>query len=60
MSFSLEKLVKNLPDNDFKYLTGKFSSKHIELLKLKDAYPYDSMDNFRRFGKKKFPEKKCF
>ena len=60
MSFSLEKLVKNLPDNDFKYLTGKFSSKHLELLKLKDAYPYDSMDNFRRFGKKNSLKKNVF
>ena len=60
MSFNLEKLVKNLPDNDFKYLTGKFGSKHLELLKLKDAYPYDSMDSFKRFGEKELPDKKCF
>ena len=41
MNSSLEKLVKNLSDNDFKYLTEEFSSKNLELLKQKDAYPYD-------------------
>ena len=37
---NLEKLVKNLSDNDFKYLTQEFGSKNLELLKRKDAYPY--------------------
>ena len=30
---SLEKLVKNLSENDFKYLTQEFGSKNLELLK---------------------------
>ena len=33
MNFSLEKLVKNLSDNDFKYLTEEFGPKKLELLK---------------------------
>ena len=33
MKFSLEKLVKNLSDNDFKYLTEEFGPKKLELLK---------------------------
>ena len=33
MSSSLNKLVKNLPDDDFKYLTEEFGFKHLELLK---------------------------
>ena len=41
MSSSLEKLVKNLSDSDFKYLTQEFGSKNLELLKQKDAYPYE-------------------
>ena len=41
---SLEKLVKKLADNDFKYLTQKFRTR-----KKKDAYPYEYMDNFERF-----------
>ena len=37
MNFSFEKLVKNLLDNDFKYLTEEFGSKNLELLKQKGA-----------------------
>ena len=33
MNSSLEKLVKNLSDDDFKYLTEEFGSKNLELLK---------------------------
>ena len=39
MNSSLEKLVKNLAEYDFKYLTLEFGSKNLELLKQKDAYP---------------------
>ena len=60
MSSSLEKLVKHLSDDDFKYLTKEFSSKTLELLKQKDAYPYEYMDSFKRFNEKKLPDKKCF
>ena len=46
MNSNLEKLVKNLSDNDFKYLTQEFGSKNLELLKQKDAYPYEYIDSF--------------
>ena len=46
MNFSLENLIKNLTDNDFKYLSEESGSKNLELLKQKDAYPYESMDSF--------------
>ena len=35
MNSSIEKLIKNLSDNDFKYLTEEFGSKNLELLKQK-------------------------
>ena len=54
------KNLKNLPDNDFKYLTKEFGSKNLELLKQKGAYPYEYMESFKRFGEKKLPDKKCF
>ena len=60
MNSSLEKLVKNLSDNDFKYLTEEFGSKNLELLKQKDAYPYEYMGSFKRFSKEKLPDKECF
>ena len=60
MKFSLEKLVQNLSDNDFKYLTEESGSKNLELLKQKDAYRYEYMDSSKTFGEKKLPDKKCF
>ena len=60
MNSTLEKLVKNLSDNDFKYLAKEFDSKNLELLKQKDAYPYEYMDSFKRFSEEKLPRKECF
>ena len=60
MNSSLEKLVKNLSNNDFKYLTEEFGSKNLKLLKQKDAYPYEYMDSFKRFGAEILPYKKMF
>ena len=57
MNSSLEKLVKNLSDNDFKYLTEEFGSKDLERLKQKDAYPYEYMDSS---VKKNYLIKNCF
>ena len=50
MNSRFEKLVKNISDNDLKYLTQIFGSKHLELSKQKDAYPYEYMDSFKRFS----------
>ena len=49
-----------MSDNDFKYLTEKFGSKNLELLKQKDVYPYEYMDSFKRFGEEKLPDIECF
>ena len=48
MNSSLEKLVKNLTGDDFKYLTKEFGSKNLELLKQKDAYRYEYLDSFEK------------
>ena len=32
MNFSLERLVKNISDNDFKYLTQEFGSKNLKII----------------------------
>ena len=60
MNSSFEKLVKNLSDNDFKYLTKEFGSKNLELLKQKGAYHYEYMDSFGRFNEEKLPDKNVF
>ena len=60
MNSILEKLVKNLLDDDFKYLTEEFGSRNLELLRQKGAYPYEYMDSFKRFSEEKLPDEKCF
>ena len=60
MNSSLDKLVKNLSDEDFKYLVEEFGSKNLELLKQKGAYPYEYMGSFERFNEEKLPDRKCF
>ena len=60
MNSSLEKLVKNLLDEDFKYLVEEFGSENLELLKQKAPYPYKYMNSFERFNKEKLPARKYF
>ena len=38
---SLDTLVKNLPDNYFKYLSHEFTGEQLNLLKQKGVYPYE-------------------
>ena len=59
MNSNFEKLVKKFSDNDFKYLTEEFGSKNLELLKQKDAYPYEYIDSFKRFFEENIPDEKC-
>ena len=60
MNSSLDKLVKNLSDEGFKYLVEEFDSKNLGLLKQKGAYPYEQMNSFERFNEEKLPARKCF
>ena len=57
---SLEELVLNLSDGDFKHLTQEFSSKNLKLLKPKGTFPYEYMDSFVRFSEIKLPDKNIF
>ena len=41
-------------------MTEQFGSKNLELLKQKDAYPYEYMDISKRFNEEKLSDKKCF
>ena len=60
MNSSLDKLVKNLSHEDFKYLVEQFRSENLELLKQKGAYPHDYMKSFERFNEKNLPARKYF
>ena len=60
MNSSLDKLIKNLSDEDFKYLVEEFGSENLELLKQKGAYPYKYVNSFERFNEEKLPARKYF
>ena len=55
MNSSPDKLVKNLSEEDFKYLVEEFGSEYLELLKQKGDYPYEHMNSFERFNEEKLP-----
>ena len=48
MNSSLDSLVKNLSDDDFKCLSEEFSG---NTEKQKGVYPYEYMDSFEKFLK---------
>ena len=53
MNSSLDKLVKNLPDSDFKYLAEEIGSKNLEFLNQKFAYTFEYMNSFKKFNEEK-------
>ena len=58
---NLEKLVKKLSDDNFKYLTQEFGSENLNLLKQKDAYPYEyTWTVLKGFLKKRITWQKTF
>ena len=54
---SLGALVKNLLDNDFKYLSEELSSEFLKLVKQKGVYPYEYIDNFKKFSENMLPDR---
>ena len=59
---SLDALVKNLSDNDFKHLSEEVSDEFLELSKQKRVFPYEYnpyeyMDSFKKFSENKLPDK---
>ena len=60
MNSNHDKLVKNLSDEDFKYLVEEFGSENLELLKEKGDYPYEYMNSFERSNEEKLPARKYF
>ena len=60
MKSSLDKLVKNLGSEDFKYLSEVFSGENLELVKKKGIYPYEYVNSFGKFKESKLPDVDCF
>ena len=54
---SLDKFVKNMSDEDFKYLVEEFDSENLELLKQK---VYEYMNSFERVYEEKLHDRKYF
>ena len=57
---SLDKLVKNLSDEDFEYSVKEFGSENFKILKQKGAYPYEDMNSFKRFNEEKLCARKYY
>ena len=54
---SLDKLVKNLSDKNFKYLSEEYSNEQLKLAKEKGIYPYEYMISFKKFKENKVTNK---
>ena len=52
---SLDTLAGKLEDNYFKHLLSEFPKDKLELLKKKDAYPYEWVDSYRKFLYSRLP-----
>ena len=57
---SLDTLTSNLNDEDFKHLTSEFGTDKLEILKGKDAYPYEWVNSYKKFKYPILPDKKYF
>ena len=60
MKSSLDKLVKNLGSEDFKYLSEEFSGEKLELVKKKGIYPYEYFNCFKNFKESELPDTDTF
>ena len=50
MNSSFDSLVKNLEDEDFKYLSEEFSGEYLKLVKEKGVYAYEYMNSLKKFS----------
>ena len=57
---SSDKLVKDLSDEDLKYLVEEFGYGNLKILKQKGAYPYEYVNSIKRFNEDKLPAGKYF
>ena len=59
LNSSLDSLVKNLSQDDFKNLSQEFDNNVLHLVKQKGFYPYEYMTDFKKF-KEELPSKEKF
>ena len=56
---SLDSLVKNLGEDDFKYVSEEFDNNVLDLVKQKGFYPYKYVSGFEKF-KEELPSNEKF
>ena len=56
----LDNHASHLNNEDFKHLLSEFPIDKLELLKGKDAYPYEWVDSYEKFNYQELPPKECF
>ena len=57
---SLDTLASNLNDEGFKYLVSEFGIAKLEILKRKNAYPYEWVDSFEKLIIQNYYQKNVF
>ena len=57
---SIDKLVTNLVDKDFKYLVEEFGTENLKILKQKGTCPCEYMNSFKKFNEDKLCARKYF
>ena len=57
---SLDTLASNLNNEDFKHLISEFDIDQLEILKRKDAYPYEWVHSYEKLNYQSLSEKECF
>ena len=57
---SLDSLAGNLQDSDFKHLMSEFPPNKLEILRKKDAYPYEWVDSYEKFNYQELAPKEAF
>ena len=57
---SLDTLTSNLKGEDSKHLISEFGVDKLEILKRKDAYPYEWVGSYEKLNYRTLSDKKCF
>ena len=60
LSSSLDSLVKNINEDDFKYLSQEFDNNVLDLVKQKGFYPYEYMGDFENFKEELHNKEKLY
>ena len=60
LSSSLDRLVKNLSKDDFKYLSQEFDNSVLDLVKQKGFYSYECTSDFEKFKEELPSKEKCY